>query len=276
MNYHVCILFVAGLLTTFIHPIPEQHIVVVILEYNAGTECIDTLRSVFDQTYHNYQIILIDDCSTNNSAKLIQNFINDRHMQKKVRFIKNNQQKNIAANHEFAVSLCDDNDIVVHVDGDGDMLATNDVLSYINKIYTEYPQTWVTYGSAIVKSTGKILFDKPLPAEILRNRLVRKYEFVTSHLRTFRAWLFKQIKHEDFMYKGGYHIYGADLTFIYPLLEMAGENHTRYVDKVLYIYKDHPGRHQLDASLYHNIINYFQEKQPYNAVAMPISSIKNT
>lgn len=261
--FKVSILFLSFIVSA---QITEQHIVVVTLMYNTGTDCIESLSSAFAQNYQNYHIIVVDDCSTNNSAEIVKNYIEQQGWQNKVHFIQNSIRRDVTANHELAVSLCNDNDIVIALDGDGDMFAHSNVLSYINKVYTLYPQTWMTYGSFIVKSTGQRIFHGPLPTDVLANRTVRRHDFITSHLRTFRAWLFKQVKHEDLLYRGNYPKYAPEIPFIFPMLEMAGPEHVRYIDEILYIYKDHSYA-GADMALYHDIVRFFRSKPPYSALS---------
>ena len=62
--------------------------------------------------------------------------------------------------------------------------------------------------------------------------------WVTSHLRTFRSWLWHKIKDEDLRDNdGNYFKVAWDLAFMYPMIEMAG-NHLKFVDKILYFYND--------------------------------------
>ena len=58
---------------------------------------------------------------------------------------------------------------------------------------------------------------------------------MTSALRTFRAWLFKNIKREDLEYNGEFFRVSADIAYMYPMLEMAGF-HSYFISNVLYIY----------------------------------------
>jgi hypothetical protein len=60
-----------------------------------------------------------------------------------------------------------------------------------------------------------------------------------SHLRTWRSWLWKKIKEDDLKDENGvYWSVAGDLAFMYPMYEMSGQEHYRYVDKITYIYND--------------------------------------
>ena len=59
---------------------------ILISNYNKEKFLKNCLRSVCSQAFKNYEIILFDDCSTDNSLKIIKKF-------KKVKLIKNKKKK---------------------------------------------------------------------------------------------------------------------------------------------------------------------------------------
>ena len=50
---------------------------IIIPVYNAEKFIEDTINTVINQTYDNYEIILIDDCSTDNSVNIINKYLNE-------------------------------------------------------------------------------------------------------------------------------------------------------------------------------------------------------
>ena len=52
----------------------EKKFSIIIPNYNKGQYIEDTLNSIFNQTYKNFEVILIDDGSTDNSLEVIKNF----------------------------------------------------------------------------------------------------------------------------------------------------------------------------------------------------------
>ena len=61
----------------------------------------------------------------------------------------------------------------------------------------------------------------------------------TSHLKTWKKWLWDKIRDEDLRFPDGRYFDAAtDNAFMYPMIEMAGMAHHKFIDKVLYLYND--------------------------------------
>jgi hypothetical protein len=243
--------------------LPEQPCVVVVLTYNNQDYCINNINSVLNQVYENYRVIIINDNSSDKTEERILNFIKDHPQKNKITYIKNKNRLNIMANHVAAVALCKDNEIVVHVDGD-DYLSSPYSLKRINAEYTKYPNTLVTYGSYCTLSNRSRGFSEQIPDHILAENSIRNYKWVTSHIRTFRAWLFRQINPADLKYKNKFVPCAADVTFMFPMIEMAGKN-ARYIDTVLGIYNDKTPQNVYKTALVtsQEIVDFMRNKKPY-------------
>ena len=44
---------------------------IIMPSYNTAQYITETIQSVIDQTYHNWELIIVDDCSTDNTLSLI-------------------------------------------------------------------------------------------------------------------------------------------------------------------------------------------------------------
>lgn len=66
-----------------------QLISILIANYNNGQFISETLDSVINQTYSNWEIIIVDDASRDNSIEIIENYI-ATHPQSKIELYKNN------------------------------------------------------------------------------------------------------------------------------------------------------------------------------------------
>ncbi len=60
--------------------IKESFISVITPMYNAENYILETINSVLSQTYQNWEMIIIDNCSTDNSVKIVEN-IHDKRIQ---------------------------------------------------------------------------------------------------------------------------------------------------------------------------------------------------
>jgi glycosyltransferase involved in cell wall biosynthesis len=71
--------------------------------YNASTYIAETISSVQNQTYKNWELIIVDDCSSDNSVKIIQEFQKDDDRIQLIQLNKNSGPA-IARNRGIAIS----------------------------------------------------------------------------------------------------------------------------------------------------------------------------
>ena len=213
----------------------EKPMVVIVPSYNNSAYCKRNLRSIFDQKYHNFRIIYIDDASKDDTYDQVKHFLSSVRSDIPISLIHNDTNRGALANLYNAIHSCKDDEIIVTVDGD-DHLAHEYVLEKLNCIYSN-DAIWMTYGNFLNYPTYNqtpVTCKQISPSIILDNKF-RHSEWVSSHLRTFYAGLFKKIKLQDFLYEGKFLPMGWDLAFMIPLLEMSGK-HAQFVKDVLYLY----------------------------------------
>jgi hypothetical protein len=130
-----------------------------------------------------------------------------------------------------------DEDIVVTLDGD-DKLLHNDVLKRLDEIYQD-ENVWFTYGNF----QCNVPF-RPYGRHIDWITPVRRQPFSFAHIRTYKWFLLKNVRDEDLKYGDGHFFRSPeDWVFCYPICEMAGPKHTRFIDEPLYFYRVHEGYH---------------------------------
>ena len=222
------------------HPIlSDKPFVIVTMSYNNAPFVEKNLLSTLQQSYGNFRILYIDDASTDGTGERVKQFIKEYDQDGRVTLIQN--ETNLGAMHNLyhAVHSCKSEEIVVVVDGD-DFLAHPQVLNELNAYYAN-PDVWLTYGDfAEYPSYAKGLERKvgearPINLKILEERGIRRHAFVTSHLRTFYAGLFQQVKLQDFLHEGKFLAVGCDVASMLPMVELAGE-HSYFIDDILYLY----------------------------------------
>lgn len=74
--------------------------------YNSKYFILDTLRSINNQTYKNWRLIIVDDDSNDGTRELIINFINNNKNKKKFLFLKNRKNKGQAFTRNLALKNC--------------------------------------------------------------------------------------------------------------------------------------------------------------------------
>ena len=206
---------------------------IIIPLYNAEQWLARCLKTARAQNYDNYRVIIVNDCSTDNSKSAIENQIEGNE---KFTLISTPQNGGSLSSIKFGIDFADphDEDVIVLLDGD-DWLARPDVLTILNNVYNNN-DCLMTYGSyAEYPANIKGKFSRQLPKNIIKEKLFREHIWVTSHLKTFKYKLWKNIKQEDMLDNNG-RIYAmaGDLCLMFPMLEMA-EERSLFIEDILYV-----------------------------------------
>jgi glycosyltransferase involved in cell wall biosynthesis len=213
----------------------EKPMVIVIPSYNNAQWYKRNLDSACYQNYTNYRIIYIDDCSPDGTGNLVKSYIDQHNLHNKVTLICNETNKGALYNLYAAIHQCADDEIVVTIDGD-DWLKHNNVLKRVNQEY-QNENVWMTYGQFETYPNNKIGFCRDIQKIVVQKHAYREVDWVTSHLRTFYAGLFKQIKLKDLVYEGELFRVTWDMAFLFPMLEMAAGKFS-FIPDVLYVYNE--------------------------------------
>lgn len=213
----------------------DKKFVIIIPSYNNEKWCEQNLISALDQSYNNYKIIFIDDCSSDNNLTIAKKTIKNHPKRGLVKINANKSRVGAMENIYNAVHSCQDSDIIVMLDGD-DKLSHRNVLTHLNNVYTNQ-NVYLTYGNYISLSNRRAGISTNVPESVIVNRSYRTHPFIFSHLKTFYAGLFKKIKLEDLMYDGKFLSVCSDLAFMYPMLEMA-DGKVKYIQEVNYVYNN--------------------------------------
>ncbi len=206
--------------------------VIVIASYNNSKWYKYNLNSVFSQTYPNYRIIYIDDCSPDHTYNLVKKYVEDKNFFDKIILIQNQKRVGALANHYKAIEMCDNNEIIVCLDGD-DWFANDDVLEYLAKVYND-PSIWLTYSQFRNWPSGQLGWSEDIPKEVIEKNEFRKFGFISPQLRTYYAWLAKLVKLEDLKWEktNDFFPVAGDVALMFPMLEMAGK-HFKFIPRVL-------------------------------------------
>jgi glycosyltransferase involved in cell wall biosynthesis len=212
-----------------------KKIAVVIPSYNNCQWYKNNLSSLCTQDYDRFRAIYVDDCSTDGTGELVEKFIADNNLGKLIHLIRNPVRVGAMQNLYNVIYSCDDDEIVVILDGD-DWLAHTGVLKRLNTVYSD-PNCWMSYGQyAPWPHSLPAVYSRQIPSYIIETNNFREYEWCASHLRSFYAWLFKLIKREDLISPDGtFYPMACDQAMMFPMLEMAGHR-AKFISDILYIY----------------------------------------
>lgn len=234
--------------------------VIVTTLYNCENYIEKCLGSIIGQSFTDFKCYITNDLSTDNSIKLAKSMIEDDD-----RFIIINNKEKLyqPGNYDQVIrnnSDISDDEIIVEVDGD-DWLPNSNVLTKVNEIYSN-KDIWITNGSFIY-SNGNIGFSSK---QKIDNNL-RKNQMTCSHLRTWKAFLWRNIKQDDLKDENSvYWKVTGDLSFMFPMLEMATDEHYYFVDDIMYVYnEENPiNDHKVDLTMVNTVAMKIRLKKPYD------------
>jgi glycosyltransferase involved in cell wall biosynthesis len=232
--------------------------IILTTSYNCENFIEKSLMTIMTQRFKDFTCYITDDLSTDNTVEIIKKTIkgDDRFI-----LIENKTKMFQPGNYDQVIRGLNipDDEICVEVDGD-DWLPNSNVLGLINDTYQD-ENVWMTSGS-FKYHDGRPGFANP-PKNFTN---IRKQTFTLSHMRTWKSWLWKKIKEEDLKdVSGNYWSVAGDLSFMFPMLEMSGENHFKFISDVLYIYNEsNPlNDHKVNMSKVSSTVNVIRNKPEY-------------
>lgn len=236
--------------------------VIVTTAYNCANYIEKCIGSLMGQSFGDFTCYITDDMSTDNTVEIIKSMIHgdDRFIliENKTKLYQPGNYDQIIRNNE----KISNNEIIVEVDGD-DWLPDANTLSRINIVYSN-PNIWIANGSFRYSNGNHGFSSKQTNFQNLRGS-----RFTASHIRTWRAFLWRKIKSEDLKDENGdYWKVTGDLSFMFPMLEMAGEDRYHFMEDINYIYnEENPlNDHKIDLTLVNDIAIKIRNKTRYEKI----------
>ena len=224
--------------------------VIIIPSYNNSKWYQKNLDSVLKQTYKNWRIVYVDDCSTDNTYNLVKDYIKNKKIEKKVTLIRNKTNMKQAYSRYIAFKECHDDEICCLIDGD-DWLYDNNVLNKLNKIYCT-SNCMVTYSDYIRFKNGKLdqrVIAKNYSNDIKNNSMYRISQYLCTPLRTGYAKLFKNVRENEMKdHNGNWLKCSTDMALLYRVMEQS-KGKIKVINDLMYVYN-------IDNSLQYNSSYY--------------------
>lgn len=254
--------------------IRRKKFVIVIPSFKNEEYCEKNILSVLDQNYDKFRIIFTDDCSPDSTFKKVKDIVKNHKNVDKVKLIKNKERKGALHNLYDMIHSCEDEEIILTVDGD-DQLLDNNVLFKLNNNYCNN-DIWMLNSQYQNSTDGQHGCSGAYPSHIIANNTFRSDVWRASHLRTFYAWLFKSIKKEDLMINDEFFDMTYDFAIMMPMLEMS-KNRSKFLNEILYIYRtDNPiSDHVKDRSRQAYLDAYIRNMPKYSSLSAPNVKNKN-
>ncbi len=120
---------------------------VIISAYNLEDYIVRAIKSVLNQDFRDFELIVINDASTDNTLKKIKQF-------KNIKIINNKKNKGLGAVRNIGISKSK-GEYIIHLDGD-DTMFDNKVLSKIDKLIGNTKYDIVFLGFQDVGGLGKL------------------------------------------------------------------------------------------------------------------------
>ncbi len=236
--------------------------------YNVEEWISENIQMLRQQSYQNFNVVVIDDISTDNTVNLVNDAIND---DQRFNFVINTEKKYKTRNVVDGITYANaaPEDVIILLDGD-DRLFDENALQTVADTYAK-DDCWMTYGS-FVRSSGRKKNCKAYQQSIIDAHSYRQNKWLGSHLKTFKYalwckldmnifyvseeevnnavkrsllslnfkhWLaWRTIKAKELHDASGLYIRRVDdKAFSYPMLEMSGER-ASFIDSPLYYYRN--------------------------------------
>ena len=181
----------------------EVNFSVVIPLYNKEAFVTKTLNSVLNQTYQNFEVIIVNDCSTDNSLNVVQKIDDSRF-----KIIKHNENKGLSASRNTGINAAT-HSYIAFLDADDYWDST--YLETIWNLVKEYPDESVFATHYRENYNGKFFVPKSKLPKNTKGKSVVIYDFFKINLGRLILTQSCIVAHKSIFKKVGY--YDENVTF---------------------------------------------------------------
>lgn len=200
--------------------------------YNCSNYVQQCYKSISSQHFKDFNCIIIDDGSTDNTSQILSNI----HTDSRIKIYSYNTNMGAAYRRWQAInelsSLHDENVIILL--GLDDYIMPNALI----RIKEQYDLgKWMTYGNWVANNgyklpQGFLYFSD----EVHEKRSYRKDIYRSTGLNTFKKKLFNKLKEEDFKFKGEWIKATTESNLMFSCLEMSGKERIGVIEQPIVTY----------------------------------------
>lgn len=167
--------------------------------YNASRTIKESINSVITQTVKDWELIVIDDCSSDNTTEIISEFVEKDN---RIKFLKNDRNRGVSYTRNRAIELAT-GEWIAFLDSDDRWMSEK--LEKQLALSDKYPDMIICYtASSFVDDSGKP-YDYVMPAvEQLDYKILLRKNLISCSSVMIRSSVMKEIKmpsdsmHEDY------------------------------------------------------------------------------
>ena len=114
----------------------NNHFTIIIPSYNNEKWAKKCLGSALQQEYNNFDVVYINDCSTDSTVDVVSQVVAQTKTKASVQIVNNDVNRKALYNLWEQINKAKDRTIVVTLDGD-DWFPNNQVLEKLDKVYSD-------------------------------------------------------------------------------------------------------------------------------------------
>ena len=200
-------------------PPTEPLISIVMANYNNQKYLRDAIGSVLNQTFTKWELIIVEDCSTDDSIKVIKPYLAD----KRIRLVRHRQNAGYTAALKTGIANVRSEHFALL---DSDDCLSRDAVEVMYKEHIAHPDCGMLYSQLVFCDEGLLPYRNGINAAVTAGKTAFQCDTI-SQLKSFRL--------ADYLKTSGYDediLYAEDKDIIYKMEEVAK---IRFVDKSLYL-----------------------------------------
>ena len=216
----------------------DELITVIVPTYNVEKYIDECLTSILDQTYENIEIIVVDDCSSDNTFEIIKKYQNK---DSRIKILRNEVNKGVSYSRNVGLDNMNGK-YVCFVDGD----------DIIDKYQIEYLYRLIKTNLCKMAYIGGISFHDNNISKDFHNKFVHEFMNIDKFFEMFilnkvscaatrYLYLVDEIRKCDISFREGtFEDYKFNFDYINHLF-FIGETKIGYCKNKTYFYRKHPG-----------------------------------
>lgn len=222
---------------------------VIIPVYNHEKFIAQTIQSVLSQTYQNWEMLIVDDCSKDSSWSIIQEWA---RKDSRIKAFRNDENKGLIPNWKFLIENSK-GDYIAFLEGD-DVFSPENLKSKM-AIFEQYPKLGMVYCNfCVIGAEGNILihdYYKKLKIPTYRNQKIQPDEYLYSKRIPFSTYSQIIIRKGVLAISGYPRSFALEEKIFLPSdwdfnFLVSTKNEIYYVNEILLQYRKHPDNNSAD------------------------------